>query len=60
MKMTLRQGLDLYVCVSHTRYFECVPLHLKLHEQTHMVVFRKNFEDIYVGIETAAESYKAR
>ncbi len=60
LNVTLRQELDLYVCLRPIQYFEGVPSPLKEPEKTRMVLFRENSEDIYAGIEYEAESDKAR
>ena len=54
LNVTLRQKLDLYVCLRPVRWFEGVPSPVKRPELTNMVVFRENTEDIYAGIEWAA------
>ncbi|ROH87238.1 NADP-dependent isocitrate dehydrogenase [Pseudomethylobacillus aquaticus] len=54
LNVTLRQELDLYVCLRPIQYFEGVPSPLKHPELTNMVIFRENTEDIYAGIEWAA------
>jgi len=51
LNVTLRQQLDLYVCLRPVRYFTGVPSPVKHPEKTDMVVFRENTEDIYAGIE---------
>ncbi|MBB5369756.1 MULTISPECIES: NADP-dependent isocitrate dehydrogenase [unclassified Janthinobacterium] len=51
LNVTLRQKLDLYVCLRPVRYFKGVPSPLKEPEKTDMVIFRENSEDIYAGIE---------
>jgi len=51
LNVTLRQQLDLYVCLRPVRYFKGVPSPLKEPEKTDMVIFRENSEDIYAGIE---------
>ncbi|NEU29877.1 NADP-dependent isocitrate dehydrogenase [bacterium LRH843] len=51
LNVALRQELDLYVCLRPIRYFEGVPSPIKRPEDTNMVVFRENSEDIYAGIE---------
>jgi len=56
LNVTLRQELDLYVCLRPVQYFQGVPSPVKHPEQTDMVIFRENTEDIYVGIEWAAGS----
>jgi isocitrate dehydrogenase len=60
INVALRQELDLYVCLRPVRYFKGVPSPLKQPEKTDMVIFRENSEDIYAGIEWAAESESAR
>ncbi|OWT72846.1 MULTISPECIES: NADP-dependent isocitrate dehydrogenase [unclassified Achromobacter] len=60
LNVTLRQELDLYVCLRPVRYFKGVPSPLREPEKTDMVVFRENSEDIYAGIEYPAESKDAR
>lgn len=59
LNVALRQQLDLYVCLRPVRYFEGVPSPVKKPENTDMVIFRENSEDIYAGIEWAADSPQA-
>ena len=54
LNVTLRQELDLYVCLRPVRYFAGTPSPLREPEHTDMVIFRENSEDIYAGIEWAA------
>jgi isocitrate dehydrogenase len=60
INVALRQELDLYVCLRPVRWFKGVPSPVKEPEKTDMVIFRENSEDIYAGIEWAAESDSAR
>ena len=60
LNVTLRQQLDLYVCLRPVRYFDGVPSPVKAPEKTDMVIFRENSEDIYAGIEWPAESADAQ
>ncbi|HZV53436.1 MAG TPA: NADP-dependent isocitrate dehydrogenase [Rhodocyclaceae bacterium] len=60
LNVALRQELDLYQCVRPVRYFKGVPSPLKDPSKTDMVIYRENTEDIYAGIEWAAESDNAR
>jgi len=60
LNVALRQLLDLYVCLRPVRYFQGVPSPVKRPEDVDMVIFRENTEDIYAGIEWAAESPEAR
>jgi isocitrate dehydrogenase len=48
------------VCLRPVRWFTGVPSPVKRPEQVDMVIFRENTEDIYAGIEWAAESPEAR
>ena len=59
LNVALRQELDLYVCLRPVRYFEGVPSPVKRPEDTDMVIFRENTEDIYAGIEYAQGSPEA-
>ncbi|WP_042345392.1 NADP-dependent isocitrate dehydrogenase [Bacillus massiliigorillae] len=56
LNVALRQQLDLFVCLRPVRYFEGVPSPVKRPEDTDMVIFRENTEDIYAGIEYAQGS----
>ena len=60
LNVTLRQDLDLYVCLRPVCYFTGVPSPVKEPEKTNMVIFRENSEDIYAGIEWPAESAEAK
>jgi isocitrate dehydrogenase len=60
LNVALRQQLDLYVCLRPVRYFKGVPSPVKEPEKVDMVIFRENSEDIYAGIEWAAETPEAR
>ena len=54
LNVALRQELDLFTCLRPVRYFNGVPSPIKRPEDTDMVIFRENTEDIYAGIEYAA------
>lgn len=56
LNVSIRQQLDLYACVRPIRYFNGVPSPLKEPQKTNMIIFRENSEDIYAGIEWAADS----
>ena len=56
LNVTLRQELDLYVCLRPVEYFEGTPSPVKHPELVDMVIFRENTEDIYAGIEWEAGS----
>lgn len=51
LNVALRQELDLFTCLRPVRWFTGVPSPVKHPEDTDMVIFRENTEDIYAGIE---------
>jgi isocitrate dehydrogenase len=60
LNVALRQMLDLYVCLRPVRWFKGVPSPVRDPSQVEMVIFRENTEDIYAGIEWAAETDEAK
>ena len=60
LNVALRQQLDLFVCLRPVRYFKGVPSPLREPENTDMVIFRENSEDIYAGIEFESGSVEAK
>ncbi len=60
LNVTLRQELDLYVCLRPVRYYAGTPSPVKAPEKTDMVIFRENSEDIYAGVEWAAGTPEAK
>ncbi len=60
LNVALRQELDLYVCLRPVRWFKGVPSPVKAPDKVDMVIFRENSEDIYAGIEWAADSPQAK
>ncbi|PJD90763.1 MAG: isocitrate dehydrogenase (NADP(+)) [Legionella sp.] len=59
LNVAIRQDLDLYVCLRPIRYFAGTPSPVKEPWKTNMVIFRENSEDIYAGIEWAADTTEA-
>jgi len=59
INVSLRQLLDLYVCLRPVMYFRGVPSPVKHPEAVNMVIFRENTEDIYAGIEWKAGTPEA-
>ncbi len=59
LNVSLRQSLDLYVCLRPIRYFKGVPSPVKNPDLVDMVVFRENTEDVYAGFELSPESPEA-
>ncbi|MEQ9455644.1 MAG: NADP-dependent isocitrate dehydrogenase [Phycisphaeraceae bacterium] len=51
LNVALRQILDLYTCLRPVRWFTGVPTPVLRPQDTDMVIFRENTEDIYAGIE---------
>jgi isocitrate dehydrogenase len=60
LNVALRQMLDLYVCLRPVRWFKGVPSPVRDPSKVEMVIFRENTEDIYAGIEWAAETDEAK
>lgn len=60
LNVSLRQTLDLYICLRPVRYFKGVPSPVKHPELVDTIIFRENAEDIYAGIEWEADSEGAR
>lgn len=60
LNVTLRQDLDLFVCLRPVRYFNGIETPVKAPEKVDMVVFRENTEDIYAGIEFKEGSEEAK
>lgn len=59
LNVTLRQDLDLYVCLRPVRYFHGLETPVKHPEKVDMVIFRENTEDIYAGMEFKAGTEEA-
>jgi len=59
INVALRQELDLYACVRPVRWFEGVPAPVKEPGKLDVIIFRENTEDVYAGIEWAAETPEA-
>jgi isocitrate dehydrogenase len=60
LNVTLRQRLDLYVCLRPVKYYPGIPSPVKRPELVDMVVFRENTEDVYAGFECAAGTPEAK
>ena len=60
LNVTLRQKLDLYVCLRPVRWFAGAPSPVRKPELVDMVIFRENTEDIYAGVEWEEGSPEAR
>ncbi len=55
LNVTLRQLFDLYCCVRPCRYYTGTPSPHRRPEELDVVVYRENTEDIYIGVEWAAD-----
>jgi isocitrate dehydrogenase len=60
LNVTLRQVLNLYVCLRPVRYFPGVPSPVKRPDLLDVVIFRENTEDVYAGIEWKQGSPEAQ
>jgi isocitrate dehydrogenase len=59
LNVTLRQILDLYVCLRPVKYYDGIPSPVKHPELVDMVIFRENTEDVYAGFEKEASGADA-
>lgn len=59
LNVALRQTFDLYACIRPVYWFKGIGTPVKHPELVNMVIFRENTEDVYAGIEYAAESPEA-
>jgi isocitrate dehydrogenase len=59
LNVAIRQALDLYACVRPVKYIPGVSAPVKDPEETDMVIFRENTEDVYSGVEYEAGSREA-
>jgi len=59
LNVTLRQMLDLYVCLRPVKHYPGIPSPVKNPDDVDMVVFRENTEDVYAGFEAAMGDPKA-
>tara|TARA_Y100001968_G_C19440610_1_gene762317 strand:+ start:719 stop:2143 length:1425 start_codon:yes stop_codon:yes gene_type:complete len=55
LNVALRQIFDLYSCVRPCRYYSGTPSPHKTPQDLDVIVYRENTEDIYMGIEWAAD-----
>jgi isocitrate dehydrogenase len=60
LNVAMRQELDLYVCLRPVKWYMGVPSPVLHPENTNMVIFRENTEDIYAGIEFAQGTPEAK
>ncbi|MBI4802883.1 MAG: NADP-dependent isocitrate dehydrogenase [Elusimicrobia bacterium] len=60
LNVSLRQQLDLYVCLRPVKYLKGTPSPVKQPELVDMVIFRENTEDIYAGVEWEAGTPEAK
>ncbi|MCA9671602.1 MAG: NADP-dependent isocitrate dehydrogenase, partial [Myxococcales bacterium] len=56
LNVALRQIFDLYACVRPCRYYKGTPSPHRSPEKLDVIVYRENTEDIYLGIEWAANT----
>lgn len=60
LNVTLRQKLDLYVCLRPVKHYNGIPSPVKHPERVDMVVFRENTEDVYAGYEAEEGTEEAK
>ncbi len=54
LNVTIRQLLDLYVCLRPVKYYGGIDTPMRRPDKVDMIIFRENTEDIYTGIEFKA------
>ncbi|MHA1568552.1 MAG: NADP-dependent isocitrate dehydrogenase [Alphaproteobacteria bacterium] len=59
INVALRRELDLYACIRPVRHYQGVPSPLCRPDKLNVVIFRENTEDVYTGVEYAANSEEA-
>lgn len=59
LNVALRKELDLYACVRPCRWLPGTPSPVKEPDRLDVVIYRENTEDVYAGIEWAADSPEA-
>ncbi|QEN03941.1 NADP-dependent isocitrate dehydrogenase [Thiospirochaeta perfilievii] len=55
LNVTLRQNLDLFVCLRPVSYYSGIETPVKEPQKVDIVVFRENTEDVYAGFEVASD-----
>lgn len=60
LNVALRQGLDLYACVRPVKYIPGLGAPVRHPEKVDMIIFRENTEDVYAGLEYAAQDSATR
>lgn len=60
LNVALRQALDLYACVRPIKHFPGLETPVKHPGRVDMVIFRENTEDVYAGVEFAANTPEAK
>jgi isocitrate dehydrogenase len=60
LNVTIRQRLDLFVCLRPVKYYPGIPSPVKHPELIDMVVFRENTEDVYAGYELKEGTEEAK
>ena len=59
LNVALRQQLDLFACIRPVKHYDSVPSPVINPQHVDMVIFRENTEDVYAGLEFAADSPEA-
>jgi len=60
LNVSIRQELDLYVCLRPVRWYAGVPSPVTEPDKVDMVIFRENTEDVYAGKELEAGTEDAK
>lgn len=60
LTVTLRQTFDLYACIRPIKWYKGITAAVRHPELVNMTIFRENTEDVYSGIEFAANTDEAK
>lgn len=60
LTVTLRQTFDLYACIRPVKWYKGIIAVVRHPEKVNMTIFRENTEDVYSGIEFAANTDEAK
>lgn len=60
LTVTMRQTFDLYACIRPVKWYKGIIASVRHPEKVNMTIFRENTEDVYAGIEFAANTEEAR
>lgn len=60
LTVAMRQAFDLYACIRPVKWYKGIIAAVRRPENVNMTIFRENTEDVYSGIEFAANTEEAK